>query len=63
MYKVSLKDFNDATSILNWSSDTISMVSGNTSFERMNEYKTHYNWAKKIISLSKIYGIKENINS
>lgn len=62
-YKVSLKDFNDATSILNWSSDTISMVSGNTSFERMNEYKTHYNWAKKIISLSKIYGIKENINS
>lgn len=56
-YKVSLKDYEDAMSILNWDTASESFVSGNSSMERMNEYKTHLNWAEKIMMLSKVYGI------
>lgn len=57
-YAVSKSDLADADSILNWNETALSLVSGNPSGERMNEYKTHYNWAKKIKILSNAYGIK-----
>lgn len=56
-YMVSSKDYEDAVSILGWKPGSSLLVSGSTSMERMNEYKTHYNWAKKIIALSQTYGI------
>lgn len=56
-YMVSAKDYGDAVSILDWKPGSSLLVSGSTSMERMNEYKTHYNWAKKIIALSQTYGI------
>jgi citrate lyase beta subunit len=57
-YMVSKQDYEDAKAILNWNTDNYLLVSGNTSLDRMNEYKTHCNWATKIIALSKSYGIK-----
>lgn len=56
--RVSRKDYNDACSILNWDASSPSLVAGSTSKERMNEYKTHFNWANKIMMLSEIYGIQ-----
>lgn len=58
-YRVSPKDLKDAKSILGWDLTSHSFVSGSPSHERMNEYKTHSNWAKKIILLSEVYGVKE----
>lgn len=56
-YMVSSNDYEDAVSILDWKPESGLLVSGNSSMERMNEYKTHYNWAKRIIALSSTYGI------
>ena len=56
-YKVTRKDYEDACSVLNWDMTSESFVSGNIFAERMNEYKTHSNWAEKILFLSKAYGI------
>lgn len=58
-YKVSKKDFEDAKSILNWDDTSHALVSGSTSKERMNEFKTHSNWAMKMMMLAKVYGVKE----
>lgn len=52
-------DYEDALSILNWSPDTVGLVTGSAVNGRMNEYKTHYNWAEKTIILSQVYGISE----
>lgn len=49
-------DFEDAKVILNMSNNDVFLVGKNTTGSRMNEYKTHYNWAKKIINLYKVYG-------
>ncbi len=57
-YKVSHTDFADAKAILNWDETTNKLVSGSPSKERMNEYKTHYNWAKITLFLAEYYGIK-----
>jgi citrate lyase beta subunit len=57
-YKVSRDDFNDAQAILNWNKNSNSFVSGSQAKERMNEYKTHVNWAQKIVYLAEAYGIK-----
>lgn len=56
-YQVSPADYEDAKAILNWDSDSERLVSGSVKKERMNEYKTHYNWAKKILFLAEYYGI------
>ncbi|MDK2808685.1 MAG: hypothetical protein PWP24_1422 [Clostridiales bacterium] len=58
-YQVSSTDFHDAQSILNWKQNSNSFVSGSLSGERMNEYKTHSNWAQRIMYLAQAYGIKE----
>lgn len=57
--KVSVDDLNDAKSILNWDKNLSSLVSGNIAKERMNEYKTHSNWALKTIFMSEYYGVKQ----
>lgn len=54
-YKVPKSDYIDAKNILNWNSST-SLVAGSVLNERMNEYKTHTNWAKKILHLAEYYG-------
>lgn len=56
-YKVSLKDLQDANSILNWSTNTASLVAGSQAKERMNEYKTHCVWAEKVRILAEIFGV------
>lgn len=58
-YMVSKKDYLDARSILNWNQDSHSLVSGSMKQERMNEYKTHYHWAEKIMFLADAYGIRD----
>ncbi len=58
-YQVSRKDFDDAQAILNWNHQNNSFVSGSPSKERMNEYKTHTNWAHKILYLAENFGIKD----
>lgn len=58
-YQVSRDDFNDAHSILNWDQNSNGYVAGNLAKERMNEYKTHSNWAQKILYLAEAFGIKE----
>lgn len=56
-YKVSESDYRDALSILNWSPASELSVSSSVDNSRMNEYKTHTNWAKKILFLAEAYGI------
>ena len=56
-YCVSKEDLEDAQAVLGWQEDTPSFVSGSIQKKRMNEYKTHTNWAKKIIYLSEAYGV------
>ena len=56
--KVLKEDYEDAKVILGWSKDADSMVSGSNLSSRMNEYKTHYNWAQKILFMADYYGIK-----
>lgn len=54
--KVSNKDFEDAKEILNWDEDGL-QVGKSFAGERMNEVKTHYNWAMKTLALAQIYGV------
>ncbi len=56
-FKVSRKDFEDAKMILNWDESEALQVGKSDGGERMNEVKTHMNWARKTIILSQIYGI------
>ena len=56
-YRVSASDYNDAKSILDWDKASGSLVSGNRDGERMNEYKTHINWARRILYLAQVYGV------
>ena len=55
--KVSKKDYEDAKSILQWDKNNEKGVSKSCAGERMNEVKTHGNWAAKILILADIYGI------
>ncbi|MDR0272056.1 MAG: HpcH/HpaI aldolase/citrate lyase family protein [Clostridiales bacterium] len=52
------EDFNDAKEILNWKDDSLG-VAKSTAGNRMNEVATHQNWAKKILILSEIYGVRD----
>lgn len=58
-YKVSQSDLTDARAILNWNQDSNAYVLGNSAKERMNEYKTHLNWAKQTLYLAEAFGVKE----
>ena len=54
--KVSQKDYEDAKEILNWD-ETGLQVGKSFAGERMNEVKTHINWAYKTMALAEIYGV------
>lgn len=54
--KVSLKDYEDAREILDWKTKGL-QVGKSIAGERMNEVKTHTNWAYKTMILAKIYGV------
>lgn len=57
MLVVSKTDYDDAMNILGMNTNTVGVkksVAGN----RMNEAKTHSNWARKTIGLAKVYGVK-----
>lgn len=58
-YRVAKADYNDALSIVNWKQDAASLVSGSTAHERMNEYKTHLNWAQKTLYLAEVFGVAD----
>lgn len=58
-YTVTQKDYADALAILNWDETSPMLVSGSISKERMNEYKTHFIWAHKILMLAKTYGVTQ----
>lgn len=58
-YQVTKNDFNDAQSILNWNKNSNAFVSGSEAKERMNEYKTHINWAQRTLFLAEAYGITD----
>ena len=54
--KVSRKDYEDAKEILNWDESGL-QVGKSFAGERMNEVKTHINWAYKTITLAELYGV------
>ena len=56
MLRVTSKDYEDAKAILNWDSSGL-QVGKSFGGERMNEVRTNYNWAKKTVLLSELYGI------
>lgn len=55
--KANQHDLADAINILTFKADLV-QVSKSASGTRMNEMKTHTNWAKKQIILAKIYGVR-----
>lgn len=59
-YRVSRKDYDDAKAVLGWDIASRSLVSGSPSRERMNEYKTHGNWAAQTLLLAEAYGVEKN---
>ena len=56
MLRVSSRDYADARSILNWDKD--GLVAASRDGDRMNEYNTHYNWARRIVLRAERYGTK-----
>lgn len=57
-YKVCRSDYEDAKVVLGWNCKSDDYVHGSQSNERMNEYKTHTNWARKILFLADEFGIR-----
>jgi Citrate lyase beta subunit len=55
---VNNEDYQDAINILGMNKGLIG-VAKSSSNNKMNEVKTHSNWAKKIIGLSEVYGVKK----
>lgn len=57
--QVDQHDLSDAKKITNWDNVLLG-VEKSASGERMNESKVHINWAKKILILAQIYGVRNN---
>lgn len=55
-YRVSAMDYADALQILDPTAFDKKLVGGNSTAQRMNEVKTHTNWAKRVLSLAEVYG-------
>ncbi len=56
--RVFQRDYEDALQILHWNQENTSYVSGSVQAQRMNEYKTHSNWAQRTLLLAELYGIR-----
>lgn len=59
-YRVTSADLADARAILGWDASDPSFVRGSAAGERMNEKKTHYNWALRTLMLSRAYGVSDS---
>lgn len=57
---IDYEDYQDALNILGMSDGLIGVAKGYGN-NKMNEVKTHSNWAKKIVGLSEIYGVRNEI--
>ncbi len=57
-FRVSRTDWEDAAAILNWDQNSPFFVAGSPGGERMNECKTHANWAARTLLLAQAYGIE-----
>lgn len=57
-WQIPENDLKDARAILDWNPSRSALVAGSIQKERMNEFKTHYNWAQKTIMLAEIFGTK-----
>ncbi len=55
--RISQRDFADAKAITGWDTASARFVSGSAAKERMNEYKTHSNWAVRTLFLGEYYGV------
>lgn len=55
--RVSKIDYEDALSLLQWEPEHLG-VAKSTDGGRMNEKKCHENWAKKVLCLATVYGVK-----
>ena len=60
-YIVDWFDYQDALGILGMNTNTTGVQKSASG--RMNEVKTHGKWAKKIITIASIYGVKKPINN
>ena len=54
-------DYLDAQQILNWQDSALGVCKG-VQIERMNEQRVHKQWARKILALAKVYGVKRTID-
>lgn len=57
-YQVMQKDYDDACQILDWDNSSAFDVSASSAKERMNERKTHTNWAKQALWMAEVFGIR-----
>lgn len=61
--KVSRSDYEDAKAILEWDQKNGLGVAKGAGGERMNEVKTHENWAGRTLLLAEIYGVEETVEA
>ena len=54
------EDYNDAMSIMGMGTGLIGVAKGSAG-NKMNEVKTHSNWARKILAIASAYGVKKGI--
>lgn len=57
-YQVAKEDYEDALAILNWDKEHPSLVSSSVGKKRMNERKTHENWAIRTLRMAESFGVK-----
>ena len=53
-----MEDYEDALNILGMNQNTVG-VKKSAGGNRMNEAKTHANWARKTIGLANMYGVRK----
>lgn len=58
-YQVPEKDYEDALKILSWDTECVSYVSADPGRERMDELKTHRNWARQAVLMAQAFGKAE----
>ena len=58
MLRVSVRDYADARAVLNWDAGSGRLVAASAGADRMNEYNTHFNWARKIVLRAERYGTR-----
>ena len=54
------EDYRDAQNIMGMSGGLIGVAKGSAG-NKMNEVKTHSNWARKIIAIANVYGVKKGM--